>query len=96
MSATSSIPGIRLNATDDSGFVASLDVPREPLTDSRILLSRHILILVEICPITSEYFSFLLVAILPAALFSARWHSSPIPPKVENTMAMGVNVLFSI
>ena len=91
--AASSQPGIRLNATDESGFVDVFEVPRDPLTESRMLRRRHIRILVEICPMTSAYLSFLLSAIFPAALCNARWHSSPIPPNVEKTI--GVKVLFS-
>ena len=49
----SSFPGIKLKATDDSGFPAPLEVPREPRTDINMLFSRHILIFVVICPITS-------------------------------------------
>ena len=59
---------MRLNAMDDRGLLVPLDVPLEPRTDRRIDLSRHMRILVEMCPITSAYFSFLLSAILLAAL----------------------------
>ena len=39
-SFSSSIPGIRLNATDDNGLLQPLEVPREPL--SEICLGNYI------------------------------------------------------
>ena len=82
-----------MKATEERGFPVPFDVPREPLTERRMLRMRHILILVDKCPMTSAYLSFLLLAMLDADLWMALRHSSPMPPKVENTI--GVKVLFS-
>ena len=56
--------GIRLKATDDSGFAVPFDLPLDPRTDKSTLFSIHILSIVDRWPITSEYFSFLFTAII--------------------------------
>ena len=60
-----------MNATDDIGFPVPLEVPLDPLTDMSTFLKRHILILVDIYPITSAYLSLLFSASMPAALWRA-------------------------
>ena len=44
--------------TDDSGLPDPLNVPRDPLIDKSMLRMRHILTLVDRCPITSAYRTF--------------------------------------
>ena len=53
MSLRSSIPGIRLKDTKEVGLLVPFEVPREPLTDMSTVLRMHILIRVDMCPMTS-------------------------------------------
>ena len=53
MSLRSSIPGIRLKETEEIGLLVPFEVPREPLTDMSTVLRIHILIRVDMCPMTS-------------------------------------------
>ena len=53
MSLRSSIPGIRLKETKEIGLLVPFEVPREPLTDRSTVLRIHILIRVDMCPMTS-------------------------------------------
>ena len=53
-------------------LTGDFEVPREPLTERRLLFGRHIQILVDIRPIASAYLFFLLSAIFPDALSNAQ------------------------
>ena len=53
MSLRSSNTGIRLKDTEEIGLLVPFEVPREPLTDMSTVLRMHILIRVDMCPMTS-------------------------------------------
>ena len=70
----SSTPRMRLKATDERGFPVPLDVPRDPLTVRSTVWSRHILILIDICPIKSEYYTstFFCLLVQPTSCLRTR------------------------
>ena len=48
---------MRSKATDEKSFPVPYDVSQDPLTVKSSILNRHFLILVDMCPIISDYFS---------------------------------------